>query len=153
MLLSLLAAIQSSTYDTKYIIKTSPSTKFGVEIFDRVAWAFGPYIAARPYLWSVLTIDAGFLSGRYAGKLFTACGYDAKQQLLPLVFAVITGEKSVTNWGWFMQWVRKEIVSPSKITFISDQHLGIRTVFERPDFRWQKSTGKAVHRYCTQHIA
>jgi hypothetical protein len=46
MLPSLLAAIQNSTYGTKYIIETAPSTKFGVEIFDRVAWAFGPYIAA-----------------------------------------------------------------------------------------------------------
>jgi hypothetical protein len=46
MLLSLLAAIQNFIYDTKYIIETAPSIKFGVEIFDRVAWAFGPYIAA-----------------------------------------------------------------------------------------------------------
>jgi hypothetical protein len=43
MLLSLLAAIQNSTYGTKFI-KTTLSTKFGVEIFDRVAWAFGPCI-------------------------------------------------------------------------------------------------------------
>jgi hypothetical protein len=75
---SLLAAIQISTYDTKYIIKTAPSTKFGVKIFNRVAWAFGLCIAAWPYLRPVLTIDAGFLSGRYAGKLFMACGYDAE---------------------------------------------------------------------------
>jgi hypothetical protein len=99
MLLSLLAAIQSSTYGTKYIIETSPSTKFSVEIFDRVAWAFGPCIAAWFYLRPVLNIDAGFLFGRYAGKLFMACGYDAEQQLLPLAFAIIAGEGSVSNWG------------------------------------------------------
>jgi MuDR family transposase len=46
MLPSLLAAIQKSIYDTKYIIETVPSIKFGVEFFDRVAWAFGPCIAA-----------------------------------------------------------------------------------------------------------
>jgi hypothetical protein len=57
----------------------------------------GPYIAARAYLRSVLTIDAGFLSGQYVGKLFMACGYDAEQQLLSLVFAVVVGEKSVAN--------------------------------------------------------
>jgi hypothetical protein len=34
-----------------------------------------------------------------------ACGYDAEQQLLPLAFAVVAGEKSVANWGWFMQWL------------------------------------------------
>jgi hypothetical protein len=37
MLSSLLAGIQNSTCGTKYIIETVPSTKFGVEIFDRVA--------------------------------------------------------------------------------------------------------------------
>jgi hypothetical protein len=52
-----------------------------------------------------------------------------------------------------MQWVRKEIVGPDKIIVISYQHLGIRAVFERPDFGWQESAGETVHRYCTQHIA
>jgi hypothetical protein len=86
----------------KYIIETAPSIKFGVEIFDRVAWAFGMCIAAWPYLQPILTIDAEFLSDRYAGKLFMACGYDAEQQLLPLAFVVVAGEKSVANWGWFI---------------------------------------------------
>jgi hypothetical protein len=89
MLPSLLATIQNFIYDTKYIIETSPSIKFGVEIFNRVAWAFGLCIAAWSYLRPVLTIDTGFLSGRYADKLFMACGYDAEQQLLPLVFTVV----------------------------------------------------------------
>jgi MULE transposase domain len=111
-----------------------PSTKFGVEIFDRVAWVFGHCIIALPYLRPVLTIDVGFLSGRHVGKLFMVCGYDAEQQLLPLAFAVVACEKSVANWGWFMQWLRKEVVGPGKITVISDQHLGIRRVFERSDF-------------------
>jgi hypothetical protein len=78
MLPSLLAAIKYSTYGTKYIIETAPSTKFGVEIFDRVVWAFGPCITTWPYLRPVLTIDAGFLLVWYAGKLFMACGYDAE---------------------------------------------------------------------------
>jgi hypothetical protein len=99
MLPSLLAAIQNFTYGTKYIIETSPLIKFGVEIFDRVAWAFDPYITAWSYLWSVLTIVTRFLSGRYAGKLFTICGYDTEQQLLPFVFVVIAGEESMANWG------------------------------------------------------
>jgi MULE transposase domain len=82
-----------------------------------------------------------------------ACGYDAVQQLLPLAFAIVADEESVANWGWFMQWLRKEIVGPGKITVISDQHLSINEVFERPYFGCQKSTGETVHCYCTQHIA
>jgi hypothetical protein len=66
-------------------------------------------IAALSYLRPVLTIDVGSLSGRYTGKLFMTCGYDAKQKLLPLAFVVVTDEKSMANWGWFMQWVRKEV--------------------------------------------
>jgi phage-related holin len=45
ILLSLLEALLNFTYGTKYIIKTALSTKFGTEIFDRVAWTFGPCIA------------------------------------------------------------------------------------------------------------
>jgi hypothetical protein len=82
MLLSLLVAIQNFIYGTKHIIETAPSIKFGVEIFNRIVWTFGLCIAARPYIRPVLTIDVGFLSGRYAGKLFMVCGYDAGQQLL-----------------------------------------------------------------------
>jgi hypothetical protein len=79
MLLSLLVAIQNSTYGTKYIIETAPSIKFDVKIFDRVAWTFGPCITVWPYLRPVLTIDAGFLSNWYAGKIFMTCGYDAEK--------------------------------------------------------------------------
>jgi MULE transposase domain len=144
MLPSLLAVIQNSTYGTKYIIKTAPSKKMVLNF---------SIVLHGHYLQLVLTIDAGFLLGQYAGKLFMICGYDAEQQLLPLAFAVVAGKESMTNWGWFMQWLRKEVVSPSKITVILDQHLGIRRVFERLDFGWQESTGEVVHRYCTQHIA
>jgi hypothetical protein len=82
-----------------------------------------------------------------------AYGYDAEQQLLSLVFIVVAGEKNMANWGWFMQWLRKEVIGPGKITVISYQHLGIRAVFERSDFGWQESAGETVHYYCTQHIA
>jgi hypothetical protein len=97
MLPSQLAAIQNFTHGTKYNIETAPSTKFGVKFFYHVAWTFGPCIAAWPYLRSVLTIDAGFLSGRYAGKLFMVCGYDVEQQLLSFAFVVVAGEESVAN--------------------------------------------------------
>jgi hypothetical protein len=52
-----------------------------------------------------------------------------------------------------VQWLRKNIIGPGKITVISYQYLGIIAVFERPDVRWQKSTDKIVHHFCTQHIA
>jgi metallophosphoesterase superfamily enzyme len=59
----------------------------------------------------------------------------------------------MANCGFLMQWLCKLVVGPGKITVISDQHLGIRTIIERPDFAWQESACETVHRYCTQHIA
>jgi hypothetical protein len=53
-----------------------------------------------------------------------ACGYDKEQQVLPLAFAVVAGEESVANWGWFMQWLRKEVVGPGKIIVISSRYKG-----------------------------
>jgi quinolinate synthase len=52
-----------------------------------------------------------------------------------------------------MQWLHKEVVGPDKIIVISDQHLGIRIIFERPNFLWQKSACEVVHRFYIQHIA
>jgi hypothetical protein len=46
----------------------------------------------------------------------------------------------------------KEVVGHGKVTVISDQHLGIKAVFERPDFGWQESACEVVYRYCTQYI-
>jgi hypothetical protein len=66
---------------------------------------------------------------------------------------VVAGEESAANWVWFMQWLRKKVVGPDKIIVISEQHLSIRIVFERPDFGWQESTGQVVHHFCTQCIA
>jgi hypothetical protein len=57
-------------------------------------------------LTSVLTIYAGFLSGWYVDKLFMACGYDA-EQLLPLIFSIVAGEKSVAMVGSCSGYVKK----------------------------------------------
>jgi hypothetical protein len=47
-----------------------------------------------------------------------ACDYDAEQQLLSLAFVVVASEESVANLGWFMQWLRKEVVGPGKIIVV-----------------------------------
>jgi hypothetical protein len=48
----------------------------------------------------------------------------------------VRGEKNAANPGWFMQCLHKDIIGPGKIIVTSDQHLGIRVVFERSDFEW-----------------
>ena len=148
----LLSAIQSSTPGTKFKIDSEPSDQFGVHIFQRAAWAYGPCIASWSHLRPVISIDAGHLSGRYKGKLYMACAYDAEQQVLPLAFAIM-GEETLENWGWFMSWLRTEVVGEGRICVISDAHAAIRYVFEQPELGWCEDTGEAVHRLCSQHIA
>jgi hypothetical protein len=99
MLSSLLAVIQNFTNDTKYIIETAHSIKFGIIIFDRVAMSIWSVHCSMALLTVSLNYDARFLSGWYAGKLFMECAYDADQQLLSLIFIVVVGELNVANWG------------------------------------------------------
>jgi hypothetical protein len=81
-----------------------------------------------------------------------ACAYDAEQQLLPLAFAICE-EEDLSNWGWFMNWLRINVVGPGKICVLSDQHLAIRGVFAAPNLGWCEENNEAVHRLCSQHIA
>ena len=152
LLPSLLDAIKRTTPGTKFLIEREPSDRFGVDIFNRAAWAFGPSIQAWPHLRPVITIDAGFLSGRYKGKLFAACGYDAEQHIVPLAFA-IAEEEDLYTWGWFMSWLRQAVLDERRITVISDQHAAIKAVFAQQNLGWCEAEGEAVHRYCTQHVA
>jgi MULE transposase domain len=79
-----------------------------------------------------------------------ACEYDAENKLIPLAFGIVDAE-NVDNWGWFMRWVRNEVIqSNMKICVISDRHRGIKGVFERPYLGWSVQRGEAVHRYCMQ---
>jgi MULE transposase domain len=83
-----------------------------IKIFKSIAWAYGPCIAAFKHLRLVITIDTGFLSDRYKGRLLIACGYDAKNKLIPLTFEIVDAENK-NNWCWFMRWVRNEVIQPT----------------------------------------
>ena len=106
-----------------------------------------------PYIRPVISIDACFMSGRYEGRLLIACAYDAENQLLPLAFAIVHKEDG-ENWGFFMQFLRRRVIGEGKFfCVISDQHKGIKYVFDREDYGWSTRTGQCVHRLCMQHVA
>ena len=144
------------------ITGTNPGTRFqqwhvstdtpGEVQFKGIAWAFGPCIEAFRHLRPVISIDACFMSGRYGGALLIACAYDAENQLLPISFAIVQQEDG-PNWGFFMSFVRREVVGNRFVCVISDQHLGIKHVLNSPNYGWNTNTGEAVHRYCMQHIS
>ncbi|KAJ3703470.1 hypothetical protein LUZ61_007175 [Rhynchospora tenuis] len=102
---SLLLAIQGTTPGTviKWLAPTCGNPNRAM--FLAAAWAFGPCIAAVPYLRPVISIDASFLSGRYRRKLLAAVGYDPEQRLVPLAFALVRTEDEAC-WGWFMKFLR-----------------------------------------------
>jgi MULE transposase domain len=76
----------------KYNILIETNIRLEVYYFKCVTWAWGPFIEAFRSLRPVINIDTIFLSERYEGRLLMACGYDAENQLIPLVFALVEKE-------------------------------------------------------------
>jgi hypothetical protein len=87
-----LEAIAWTTPGIKFKILTCDISDNNVKMFISIVWAYGPCIAAFKHLRPVITIDAGFLSGRYKGRLLMACGYDAKNKVIPLAFGIVNAE-------------------------------------------------------------
>jgi MULE transposase domain len=127
----------------------------GVRQFKCASWTFGPCIEVFCYMCHVISIDASHLRGRYEGRLLVVVGYDADNQLLPFAFGLIEKE-NISNWGWFMRWLRREVIGDGnkrKICVISDRHAAIKHIFNNPNYDWHEETCNSVRRLCIQHIA
>ncbi|XP_078161847.1 uncharacterized protein LOC144557190 [Carex rostrata] len=149
----LLQAITRENPGTKWTVRSEPTAKETERLFKAAAWAYGPCIAAVPHLRPIISIDACFLSGRYRGRLLIACGYDAENQLLPLAFGLVQ-EESFENWGWFMRWLRQEVIGFGRfMCVVSDRHLGIRKVFKDRHGGWWEDGEECIQTLCTQHVA
>jgi MULE transposase domain len=147
LLSQILGVIAQTTLSTKYKILTRDTSDDNVKIFKFIVWAYGPCITVFKYLRNIITIDARFLSGHYKDRLLMACGYDTNNKLLPLTFRIVN-EENVDNWGWFIQWVRNEVIqSNMKIYVISDRHKRIKGDFQWPHLGWSVQRGETVHRY------
>jgi hypothetical protein len=66
-----------------------PLIQPGVRQFKCATWAFALCIQAFRYLRPVISMDDSFLRGRYERRFLVAVGYDAENQLLPLVFGLV----------------------------------------------------------------
>jgi hypothetical protein len=98
LLPQILGAIAQTTPGTKFKISMCDTSDNNVKMFKSIVWAYGPCIAAFKHLRPVTIIDAGFLSGRYKGRLLMACGYEAENKVIPLAFEIVNVE-NVNNWG------------------------------------------------------
>jgi MULE transposase domain len=81
--------------------------------------------------------------------MLVACGFDAKDQLVPFAFALVDTENN-KSWENFMKFVRREVVGSQVVTVLSDRHKSILRVFNH--LRWNIQDGQAFHRYCSRHI-
>jgi MULE transposase domain len=109
LLPQIIGVISRATPDKKYKILSCDTSDDNVKKFKSIAWAYRLCNAAFKHLRLVIIINAGFLSGRYKGRLLMACGYDVENKLLPLAFEIVN-EENMDNWDWFMQWVRNEVI-------------------------------------------
>jgi hypothetical protein len=87
-----LGAIARTTLGTKYKILTCDTSDDIVKVLKSIAWAYGQCIEAFKHLRPILTIDVGFLSGHYKGRLLMACGYDGGNKPLSLASRIMDKE-------------------------------------------------------------
>jgi hypothetical protein len=80
------------------------------------------------------------------------CDYDTENQLIVLAFALVEKE-NLENWGWFMSWLRCEVIGLGRIYVFFYQHKAIKVVFEYPQYGWSEKNEDVVHRYCVQYIS
>jgi MULE transposase domain len=134
LLSQIFRVVARTTPGTKFKISTCDTSDNNIKIFKSIAWVYGPCIAAFKHFRPVITIDARFLSGHYKGRLLMTCEYDAENKLIPLAFGIVDAE-NVDNWGWFMRWIRNEVIqSNMKICVISDRHKGNKGSFRATAF-------------------
>ena len=130
----------------------NPSMFYAVEdvdgVFRRAFWTFDQCIRAFHHCRPVVSIDGTFLTGKYKGSMLTAIAHDSGDRVLPVAFALVSGENN-DNWEWFMKHVRTKVFSPSReVCIISDRHQGILNAMEIeiPGY------ARLHHRWCMRHF-
>jgi MULE transposase domain len=94
LIMPLLHAIQRTNPGTLIEWFTAPINDPNEKIFQAVCWAYDPAIEAFKHCKPIIGIDDTHLSRRYKGKMLVACGFDAKDQLVPLAFALVDTENN-----------------------------------------------------------
>ena len=118
-------------------------------VFGRAFWCFRPCVEAFKHCRPFLCVDGTFLTGKFKGTLLVAISCDADNRLVPLAFALVTGEDT-NNWSWFMHLLRTKVVGRDRVVcLIYDRHQGILNAVkdEIPGHPLVK------HRWCMRHFA
>ncbi|XP_071694740.1 uncharacterized protein [Rutidosis leptorrhynchoides] len=136
--------LQHTNPDTIVEFLYGPRVENGVDTFKYVFWAFGPAIRAYSQCIPIICIDGTHLKGAYNGKVLTAVGKNANNQILPVAFAIVDNESN-KSWTWFLGLLQLHVVGNRKLCVISDRHQGILHAMSLQTYGWE-------HRYCLRHI-
>jgi hypothetical protein len=105
-------------------------------------------VADFAYCRPIVTVDATFLTGKYNDTLMVVVGMTAKNQLLPLAFALVEGENN-ESWSWFLHLIRKEVLGPDRsICMISNCYRGLLNGAKDSIDGYPP----LIHRWCSHHF-
>ncbi|KAI3470820.1 hypothetical protein Pfo_027483 [Paulownia fortunei] len=79
------------------------------KIIKYVFWAFKPCIEGFHHCRKVISVDGTHLYTKYKHKMLIAVAMDGNQQVLPLAFAIVD-EETTMSWKWFLQMLSKHII-------------------------------------------
>jgi hypothetical protein len=118
-------------------------------VLKRIFWCFPQCVASFTYCRPLISIDDTFLTRKYKGTLMIVVGMTAKNQLLPLAFALVEGENN-ESWKWFLGLVRKQVIGMDRhVCMISDHHCGLLNG-AKDHFGGYPPL---IHRWCSCHFA
>ncbi|XP_013617243.1 PREDICTED: uncharacterized protein LOC106323709 [Brassica oleracea var. oleracea] len=104
----------------------------------RIAWKQN----CRP----IIGLDGTFLKHSLQGMLLTAIGRDPNNQVFPIAWGVVSGERN-DNWQWFIHRLKEDLALGlgEQTTIISDMYRGLihGVAVELP---------RAEHRVCARHV-
>ena len=124
-------------------------------VFRHAFLSFSPCIESFKHCRPMLCVDGTFLTGKYKGKILTAIGVDANQQILTLAFAFVESDNK-ESWLWFLRHLKIGAVQDRlNICHIHDRHasllLAIKSMQEEADepIPWPDLQS----RWCMRHMA
>jgi len=133
-------------------LETAPTSDGDGTKFYRLFISYRASIDGFVHCRALLGLDGTHLTSKYGGILLAATGVDARGQLFPVAFAVVSAEND-NNWDWFLKHLYSIVngnlpISITKIddvTFLSDRQKGLIDSVTT----WFPSS---AHAYCLRHL-
>ncbi|KAK5812559.1 hypothetical protein PVK06_027994 [Gossypium arboreum] len=120
----------------------------GCQVFKCLFWSFKQCRDTFAYCKLLVQIDGTFMYGRYTHRLLLAVAQDGSGRILPIAFAITSGE-SADDWDFFLSRLRMHVCPQPDICVISDRGTGILAAIERQGSLWHHTH----YRYYLRHIA